>query len=127
MTPEHVERGMSAAEEAPFVDDGVGGPPDALVLDIGDGVGALVLYAEESCLGREIAITRAGSPHSHDTHTMIRRRRALDRAVVAGVYPELEAGAYDVWGVHGEIVGQVVIVGGKVTEYDAGRCGEPCV
>jgi len=55
------------------------------------------------------------------------RLQDADRAVVAGVYPELEAGAYDVWGVHGEIVGQVVIVGGKVTEYDAGRCGEPCV
>ena len=114
---------MHAPDEVPFVDQGVGGPPEALVLDIGDGIGALVLYTNESCLGREVDVTPAGSPHSHEIHTMIRRRRAVDRDVVAGVYPELEAGTYDVWGIDRVIVGQVVIEGGRVAEYDAGDCG----
>jgi len=38
--------------EAPYVDEGpTNGPPDALVLDIGEDIGALILYAEEGCLG----------------------------------------------------------------------------
>ena len=76
--------------EAPFVDEGpTEGPPEALVLDIGDDIGALVLYADEACLGMEIDLTPVGAPRSHHIHTMIRRRRAVDREFIAGVYPEL--------------------------------------
>jgi hypothetical protein len=99
------------------------GPPDALVLDIGDEIGALVLYADESCLGSEVDITADGAPRSHDTHTMIRRRRATGRDVVAGVYPELAAGTYTVWGLGSTgPIGRVTIVGAQVTEFHAGNC-----
>ncbi len=48
--------------EVPYVDEGpTQGPPEALVLDIGDDIGALVLYAEESCLGMEIDLTPVGA------------------------------------------------------------------
>jgi len=109
--------------EAPFVDDGPAqGPPEALVLDIGDGIGALVLYADESCLGREIDLTPVGAPRSHHLHTMIRRRRAVGREFIAGVYPEVVEGIYTVWGIDGLPMGEVTIVGGHVSEFRSGDC-----
>jgi hypothetical protein len=114
----------SGVGEAPFVDSGPsGGPPEALVLDIGGSVGAVILYADEACLGQEIDLTPAGSPRTHHLHTLIRRRRALDRELIAGVYAEVEAGDYTVWGLDGEPLGVVVVAGGQVTEFQGGRCG----
>ena len=85
---------LGIAAEEPFHDDGPGGGrPEALVLDIGGDVGALIVFADESCLGEEIDLTPAGVPRSHHFHTMVRRRRGLARDVVAGVYPHVPAGA----------------------------------
>jgi hypothetical protein len=119
--------GLGAGSEQPFEDSGPrSGPPDALVLDIGGEIGALIIYAEESCLGREIDLTPVGSPRSHHIHTMIRRRRATGKDVIAGLYPELQEGAYTVWGLgHGEQIGEVTIVGGEVSEFHGGHCRAP--
>jgi hypothetical protein len=109
--------------EAPFLDDGpTQGPPESLVLDIGDDIGALVLYADESCLGLEIDLTPVGAPRSHHLHTMIRRRRAVEREFIAGVYPELVEGVYTVWGIDGRPLGDVTIEGAHVSEFRAGDC-----
>jgi hypothetical protein len=114
----------SGVGEAPFVDSGPSeGPAEALVLDIGGTVGALILYADVACLGQEIDLTPAGAPRTHHLHTLIRRRRAFDRELIAGVYPEVEAGDYTVWGLDGDPLGVVAVVGGQVTEFQGGRCG----
>lgn len=123
MTPPHDHSGPASPEERPFVDDGVAdGPPESLVLDIGGDVGALVLYAHEECLGQEIDLSPVGTSRSHHTHTMIRRRRAVNRQFIAGVYPELHQGTYTIWSLDGEAMADVTITGGTVTEYDAGNC-----
>jgi hypothetical protein len=109
--------------EEPFVDNGpLQGPPESLVLDIGGDIGALILHAEEKCLGMEIDLTPLGEPRSHHMHTMIRRRRAADREFIAGVYPELKEGTYVVWGIDGLELGDVIITGGQVSEFHAGDC-----
>jgi hypothetical protein len=109
--------------EAPYVDEGsVPGPAEALVLDIGGDIGALVLYADESCLGQEIDLTPVGAPRSHHVHTMIRRRRAVDREFIAGVYPDLVAGVYTVWGLDDRPLGEVTVLGGHVVEFQSGNC-----
>jgi hypothetical protein len=111
------------ALEAPFVDEGpTEGPADALILDIGEDIGALILYTEESCLGLEIDLTPVGAPRSHHMHTMIRRRRAFDREFIAGVYPELTEGTYTVWGIDDLPLGEVTIAGGHVSEFRSGNC-----
>jgi hypothetical protein len=112
----------SSLGEAPYVDEGIKDTPESLILDIGDGIGALILYADESCLGQEVDITPVGLRQSHHVHTMIRRRRAVDREFVAGVYPELQAGSYTVWSLDGGPLADVVIGGGQITEFDAGDC-----
>jgi hypothetical protein len=115
----HAER----AAEAPFVDNGpTEGPADALILDIGEDIGALILYTEESCLGLEIDLTPVGAPRSHHMHTMIRRRRAFEREFIAGVYPELTEGTYTVWGIDDLPLGDVTIVGGYVSEFRSPSC-----
>jgi hypothetical protein len=119
---EHHHHGDGSVE-APFVDDGpTDGPADALMLDIGGDVGALIIYAEESCLGLEIDVTPIGAPRSHHMHTMIRRRRSFDREFIAGVYPELVEGVYTVWGIDDLPLGGVTIVGGHVSEFRSGDC-----
>lgn len=100
------------------------GPPESLVLDIGGDVGALVVYADEACLGWEIDLTPAGAPPSHHVHTMI-RRRAVAQQFVAGVYPALRAGVYTLWGLDGQPLAEVVIAGGHVTEHHAKDCRRP--
>lgn len=117
---EPVVTSAPGAGEAPFVDPGpLAGPVEALVLDIGGDIGALILYADVSCLGQEVDLTPAGVPRSHHLHTMIRRRRAVSREFIAGVYPEVPAGEYTVWGLNGEALTTVAIVGGEVTEFHA--------
>lgn len=108
--------------EAPFVDEGACDIPEALVLDIGADVGALVLYADASCLGQEIDLSPVGFPRSHHIHTMIRRRRSRTQEMVAGVYPDLRAGSYTVWGTDSAPLAEVVITGGRVTELQGGDC-----
>jgi hypothetical protein len=117
------EHASAGVDEQPFVDSGPGeGPPEALVLDIGDDIGALILFADESCLGREIDLSPVGMPRSHHVHTMIRRRRAVGREFIAGVYPELSAGEYTVWGLDEQMLGEVEISGGSVTQFQGGIC-----
>jgi hypothetical protein len=123
---DHTHPHTHESVEAPYVDEGpTDGPPDALVLDIGEDVGALILFADEGCLGQEIDLTPVGACQSHDMHTMIRRRRAVGREFIAGVYPELTEGDYTVWGLDGRPLGEVSIVGGQVGEFRAGDCRSP--
>jgi hypothetical protein len=119
--------GLGAGGEQPFEDPGPrSGPPDALVLDIGGDIGALIIYADESCLGSEIDLTPVGAPRSHHVHTMVRRRRAIDKDVIAGLYPELREGTYTIWGLgHGGPIGEVTITGGRVSEFHGGHCRGP--
>jgi hypothetical protein len=120
-SPDHQHHGAST--EAPYVDDGpTSGPSEALVLDIGGDIGALILHASEACLGTEIDLAPVGMPQSHLMHTMVRRRRAVDREFIAGVYPELVAGDYVLWGTDGAPLGTVTITGGRVSEFHAGDC-----
>ena len=107
------------------------GRPESLVLDIGGDVGALILYADEECLGLRDRHHAGGRDRRATTlHTMIRRRRAVAREFVAGVYPELPAGTYTLWGLDGKPLTEVVIAGGRVpnsTPATAGLRSRPFV
>jgi hypothetical protein len=55
---------------------------------------------------------------------MIRRRRATGRDVIAGLFPELREGMYTVWGLSDKgPIGEVTIVGGRISEFHGGDCG----
>jgi hypothetical protein len=88
-----------------------------LVLDIGDGIGALVLYNDPDLVGQEIEVSPIGQESSR-THTAIHERRVTGRTVCAGVYPELPAGDYRIWTDDPRPVKEFTIVSGQVTEAD---------
>jgi hypothetical protein len=65
-----------------------------VVLDLGAGIGALVLYTPAALDGEEIEISRAGHPR---THSRVRPRQTSAGLRYAAVYPGLPAGDYTIW------------------------------
>jgi hypothetical protein len=80
-----------------------------VVLDIGAGVGALVLYTLAAMDGWEIEVSRDGEKR---THSQVHRR---DTGDYAAVFPSLPAGDYAIWRADGEQATTITITGGSVT------------
>ena len=95
--------------------DGI--PRGDLVLDIGDGVGALVIYTGRELRGVEVEITLMGDEGSR-THTVVQEHRAGDRTLFAGVFPALPAGDYRISTDDPKLPAVVTIVSGQVAEID---------
>jgi hypothetical protein len=87
------------------------------VLDIGDGRGALILYAPAELLDREIEVTPAGAPDAHRTHAQVRERHVAGTVSYAAVYPELSEGDYIIWRDRQTPAATVTITGGQVTRH----------
>jgi hypothetical protein len=93
---------------------GAGGRGPA-ILDIGDDVGALVLYAPEALLGHEVELAPELDP-TQRVHTVVRERRIGSRRRFPAVFPSLGAGRYRICAQPGAAF--VTIAGGAVTEAD---------
>jgi hypothetical protein len=85
---------------------------DALLLDVGDGIGALVLVTDEEMLGREIEVSAEGGSRIH----AVVYRRGEDRCLNAAVFVELPEGRYTVLRPNGSAWTTVHIIGGRVSE-----------
>jgi hypothetical protein len=95
----------------------VAGPsgPGTVVLELGDDVGALVLYTPAGLDGREIEISRDDDPGRHRTHSQVRPRHLATVTSYAAVYPGLPAGTYTIWADEHHPAATAVITGGRVT------------
>jgi hypothetical protein len=105
---------------------------EQVVLDIGGDIGALILYTKPEANGAEIEISPREHSHGHDdhdhdhdhhhhvhrAHNQVHERNFNGRVFFAAVYPELQAGEYDLWGEGDTPVDHVTIVGGQVAELD---------
>jgi hypothetical protein len=96
----------------------VAGPsgPGTVVMELGAGVGALILYTPAGLDGEEIEISRddAGLSGSGRTHSRVRPRHLPGQTRYAAVYPGLPAGRYTVW--RGPTpVAAVTVTGGQVS------------
>lgn len=109
----HSDDHVNGGAEARRGQLGVGFP----VLDIGDDIGALVLYATEDLEGQEIEVSLVGDP-GHRTHTEVLKRRVDGRTFWAGVYVELPEGNYRVWYDDPSRETSFSITGGSVAELD---------
>ena len=85
---------------------------EAVVLDIGDDVGALVLYTPAELFGHEIEVSPLGS-NTRRTHSAVLERSLNGRVFYAAVYPELPAGDYEV---HADGSPRFTIQAGHVAE-----------
>ena len=86
-----------------------------VLLDIGDGVGALVVHAPAALCGVEIEIARRGETNAF-VHTEVRERRLPEGTVYAGVFAELPEGDYTLLDVAVRPDRDVTIRSGAVTE-----------
>jgi hypothetical protein len=93
------------------------GAAEGVALDIGSGVGALVVHATRGVLGREVEVSPVGSPFSRQ-HADVHERHAGGEVVYAAVIDGLAEGEYHVWTGASVPTGRVVITGGCVTEAD---------
>ena len=91
-----------------------GGP---VVFDIGDDIGALLVYLDDALEGTEVPIEWDRNPDK-DVHTGVWRRSVGANSVVVAVYPELIEGRYRVPALGGHAACDVDIVGGQVAEID---------
>ena len=90
--------------------------PGTVVLELGPGVGALVLYTPAGLDGREIEISR-DDQGARRTHSQVRPRHMPTGTRYAAVYPDLPAGWYTIWADEQRPAGHVVITGGRVTNW----------
>jgi len=90
---------------------------EAVVLDIGDDLGALVLYTRPELHGHEIEVSRLGADNveAKRVHSAVLERSFNGRTVFAAVYPELSAGDYQVWC---DGTPTITITAGAVAELD---------
>jgi hypothetical protein len=91
--------------------------PESVVLDIGQDIGALIIYADAELRGREIEVSPTGSVAKR-VHVEVLERRINGRPVFAAVFPELRAGDYDIWQNAPNPSGTVTIIGGQVATVD---------
>jgi hypothetical protein len=85
----------------------------SVILDIGDGVGALVLHTDREWLDHEIDLVPDDSSLPH-THSAVRERRSANGSTYAAVYPQLHEGGYTIVG----STQRLTIVGGRVTDLE---------
>jgi hypothetical protein len=85
------------------------------VLDIGDDVGALVLYTSVELVGAEIEISPDGEPDRR-RHVAVHPRQYPGGTAYAAVYYGLEAGSYQLWASDGSVALTVAIEGNSITE-----------
>jgi len=88
--------------------------PGTVVLELGAGIGALILHTPAELDGAEIEISR-DDEHAHRTHAQVRERPVKTATTYAAVYPGLPAGQYTIWRDEQHAAASVTITGGQVT------------
>jgi hypothetical protein len=97
----------------------VAGPsgPGTVVMELGAGIGALILYAPAGLDGEEIEISHDDQPAAGRTHSRVRPRHTPAGTSYAAVYPGLPAGRYTIWRDRREPAAAVTVTGGQVTSW----------
>ena len=94
------------------------GASNTLVLDIGEGVGALVIYADSELSEVEIEISPGSDETESRSHNQVHARRNRHGISYTAVYPSVPAGDYTIWWPDGRgAKASVTIHSGQVTEH----------
>jgi hypothetical protein len=86
--------------------------PGSVVMEVGAGVGALVLYTPAGLDGAEIEISRGQD--TRRTHSRVRARHVPAGTRYAAVYPGLPEGEYTIWRDGDQAAAAVTVTGGQV-------------
>jgi hypothetical protein len=88
--------------------------PGTVVLELGPGIGALILYTPADLDGEEIEIS-CDEPGAGRTHSQVRPRHMPGKIRYAAVYPSLPAGRYTIWRDERSPAAAVTVTGGQVS------------
>ena len=91
--------------------------PEYVVLDIGDQLGALIVYTDAELHGTEVEISPAGDD-SDRSHKDVLERGLGDRAAFTAVFDRLPEGSYTLWTDGQARARNVAVAGGAVAELD---------
>ena len=89
--------------------------PEHVMLDLGPGVGALVLHTGADLHGVEIEISPSGSDNAR-SHKQVHERPAAGRPLYAAVFDRLPAGEYTLWLDDAPLRRSVAVAGAAVTD-----------
>ncbi|MGO8876808.1 MAG: hypothetical protein ACLQNG_13715 [Acidimicrobiales bacterium] len=90
-------------------------PSRGVAIDVGEGIGALVLYADAEREWMEPEIHPVGHAGERQ-HVWVLERLVSSGSVYAAVFPSLPEGRYGICSPSGESAQEVEITGGTVTE-----------
>jgi hypothetical protein len=88
-----------------------------VVLEIGEELGALVLYTDAALVHEEIEISPAGND-ARRSHKDVLERRVAGHSIYAAVFDRLEGGSYTLWHRDEARARCVAVAGGVVAEVD---------
>lgn len=88
-----------------------------VMVDVGPGAGALVIYTGEALRGQEIEISPAGDDAKR-VHTDVLRRRTAMGDVFAAVFGSLAPGGYRLWHESRTDPYDVRVVAAEIAEVD---------
>lgn len=91
--------------------------PEYVVLDIGDDLGALIVYTDAALHGTEIEISPTGED-SQRAHKDVLERGLTGRPAFTAVFDRLPEGSYTLWSAGVPLARDVEVTGGAVAELD---------
>ena len=91
--------------------------PEHVAIDIGDGLGALIVHTDAEMHGVEVEISRAGEERTGE-HKQVLERKVSGRAAFTLLYDGLEAGRYTLWLGDEALARDVEVEAGGVAELD---------
>jgi len=89
--------------------------PEQVVLEIGDDVGAIVVYTAAELHGAEIEISASGNDRDR-AHKDVLNRPINSRPTYAAVFDKIQEGSYTLWIGGAAIARDVVVAGASITE-----------
>lgn len=89
-------------------------PSRAVVINVGEHTGALVLASNEQRSGVEVEVHPVARPEAR-THVWVLPREGRDGVVYAAIFPSLERGDYAILDVDGSIADVVAVPPNQVT------------
>src|SRR5271169_4347180 len=91
--------------------------PEAVVLDIGGDLGALIIHTDAAMHGVEVEISATGQD-DHRTHKDVLEREINGRPAHTAVFDKVREGAYTLWVDDVARERDVIVTGGAVAELD---------
>jgi hypothetical protein len=91
--------------------------PEAVVLDIGADLGALIVHTDAAMLGVEVEISATGRDDRRP-HKDVLEREINGRPAYTAVFDKVREGSYTLWVDDVARTRDVVVAGGSVSELD---------